>query len=65
MPVYGQNGELLGLDDLKTQIQAILPESESLNPHPINVVSSDGRNEWAAVYERLKSKNNQNSCSYS
>uniref|UniRef100_A0A914CXX0 Choline/carnitine acyltransferase domain-containing protein n=1 Tax=Acrobeloides nanus TaxID=290746 RepID=A0A914CXX0_9BILA len=64
VPVYGQNGELLGLDDLKTQIQAILPESESLNPHPINVVSSDGRNEWAAVYERLKKKSPKSIESY-
>lgn len=59
MPVYGKNGEVLSLDELKAQIRQVLPDSEKPNEGPINVVSSGGRDEWARVYERLKSELNE------
>lgn len=46
---------MLGIDELCQQIRKVLPHSEQRNDEPINVISADDRESWAAVYRRLES----------
>jgi len=56
LPVYNRAGEVLTLRHLESQLRKVLAQSDTTNPHPINVVSSDDRDKWAEVYERVRGK---------
>ena len=57
MPIYDKQGNLLGTDAIAAQLRDyVVPLSEVRINRPVNLVSSDGRDEWADVYQRLKSK---------
>ncbi|KAH7719844.1 Acyltransferase ChoActase/COT/CPT [Aphelenchoides avenae] len=54
VPVYDKQGRMLGIDELSRLIRRILPHSEQRNDEPINIISADERDTWAAVYRRLE-----------
>uniref|UniRef100_A0AC34RM80 Choline/carnitine acyltransferase domain-containing protein n=1 Tax=Panagrolaimus sp. JU765 TaxID=591449 RepID=A0AC34RM80_9BILA len=57
-PVYDQNGNILGTDAIgELMREYVIPQSQLRNSRPVNLVSSDDRDNWAAVYERLKQQN--------
>jgi hypothetical protein len=58
MQVYDEQGNQLGLDHLQTQLRQICLIADKQPPEidAVNIVSSDGRENWAALYERLKCK---------
>ncbi|CAI4221379.1 unnamed protein product [Auanema sp. JU1783] len=59
MDVLDKNYAPLSLAALKQQFAAIVENSKEKAEYPIGVVSSDGRDRWAATYRNLK-KNRQN-----
>ncbi|KAE9553994.1 hypothetical protein FO519_002811 [Halicephalobus sp. NKZ332] len=64
-PVYDKQGNVLGVDAIAAQIRDyVVPMSEIRINRPVNLVSSDGRDEWADVYGRLKKKNPKSIESY-
>uniref|UniRef100_A0A915E0D7 Choline/carnitine acyltransferase domain-containing protein n=1 Tax=Ditylenchus dipsaci TaxID=166011 RepID=A0A915E0D7_9BILA len=64
VPVYTDSGENLNVEEIQTQLHRILVESESVNEFPINVCSSDERDAWATVYNRLKNSSLSSTQSY-
>lgn len=58
MPVYDKAGKLLITKHIESQLWKCINNSEKVNEYPINVVSSDNRDKWAAVYKRLKQNGN-------
>ena len=55
--VYDTEGNILGTEALAEQLREfVIPNSRTRNPNPVNLVSSDERDTWAAVYQRLESK---------
>uniref|UniRef100_A0A914QN05 Choline/carnitine acyltransferase domain-containing protein n=1 Tax=Panagrolaimus davidi TaxID=227884 RepID=A0A914QN05_9BILA len=55
--VYDKNGNILGTEALEKQFRDfVIPNSQTRNPAPVNLVSSDERDAWAAVYQRLEKK---------
>uniref|UniRef100_A0A914XCN8 Choline/carnitine acyltransferase domain-containing protein n=1 Tax=Plectus sambesii TaxID=2011161 RepID=A0A914XCN8_9BILA len=55
VPVFDEKGAPLSCSQIVEQINKfVLPQSESVNPHQIGIVSSDNRDDWARVYQRLK-----------
>ncbi|KAI1724404.1 choline/Carnitine o-acyltransferase domain-containing protein [Ditylenchus destructor] len=59
VPVYDTTGFPLSVAQLQSQLQKIIAESESVNAFPINICSSDERDKWAQVYDRVKNNNRQ------
>ena len=57
MDVYNENGQMLGLHQLKNQLEEIYNNSIHVNNEAINIVSSDDRESWAEVYKRIKGNN--------
>uniref|UniRef100_A0A7E4VWJ5 Carn_acyltransf domain-containing protein n=1 Tax=Panagrellus redivivus TaxID=6233 RepID=A0A7E4VWJ5_PANRE len=59
-PVYDQNDIVLGTDVLEGLIRDyVIPNSQTRVSHPVNLVSSDDRDTWAKLYEKLKKRNPQ------
>lgn len=56
MPVWDVKRALLSEGQLIKEINNIVRQSEKFNKEPINLCSSDNRDDWAVVYERLKCK---------
>lgn len=54
MPIYNNTDEILSINNIKAQLWKCINESPDLNKFPINIVSSDNRDVWSNVYERLK-----------
>lgn len=55
MPVYSQNNERLSISQLQSQLLQVIAQSEHRNEYAINIVSTNNRDIWANVYERIKS----------
>lgn len=54
VPVYSNNGEILGENQIQDQIQACIRESEKIeNPVKVGVLTSDNRDNWASAYKHL------------
>ena len=57
MPVYDKEGNILGIDDIITQLRDhVVPNSELRINRPVNLLTAGDRREWAEVYERIESK---------
>lgn len=57
VPVYNLSGSrFLTIFELEDQLWKCVKNSEMPNKHPVNLVSSDNRDEWAKVYQRMKEK---------
>jgi hypothetical protein len=54
MNVYNDDRQILGLDQLQAQLREIHQKSVQPKVECVNIVSSDARDCWAEVYERLK-----------
>ncbi|EGT58058.1 hypothetical protein CAEBREN_12488 [Caenorhabditis brenneri] len=57
--ILDNNDQPLSVSAITQQLQKVVAESQTPNPHPVGIVSSDGRDKWANVYTTLK-KDNQN-----
>lgn len=55
LPIFNSSGKVLGIQQLIDEIKEnILPLSSESNPYPICVMTSEGRDAWAEVYNRIK-----------
>uniref|UniRef100_H2W9P4 Carn_acyltransf domain-containing protein n=1 Tax=Caenorhabditis japonica TaxID=281687 RepID=H2W9P4_CAEJA len=52
--VLDNNEQPLSISAITQQLQKVVSESETPNPHPVGIVSSDLRDKWANVYTTLK-----------
>ncbi|CAO4382976.1 unnamed protein product [Caenorhabditis nigoni] len=57
--ILDSNEQPLSISAITEQLRKVVSESETPNPHPVGIVSSDGRDKWAIVYSSLK-KDNKN-----
>uniref|UniRef100_A0A914V011 Choline/carnitine acyltransferase domain-containing protein n=1 Tax=Plectus sambesii TaxID=2011161 RepID=A0A914V011_9BILA len=58
VPVFNEKGHQLSYSQIVEQIKnSIVPQSEICNPHQLGIVSSNNRDDWARVYQRLKDNN--------
>uniref|UniRef100_A0A0N4UKZ6 Carn_acyltransf domain-containing protein n=1 Tax=Dracunculus medinensis TaxID=318479 RepID=A0A0N4UKZ6_DRAME len=58
LPIFNSSGKVLGIQQLIDEIKEnILPLSSESNPYPICVMTSEGRDAWAEVYNRIKEVN--------
>ncbi|KAF1746694.1 hypothetical protein GCK72_023151 [Caenorhabditis remanei] len=56
--ILDANEQPLSISAITQQLEKVVSESQSPNPHPVGIVSSDGRDKWANVYTSLKRDNN-------
>jgi carnitine O-acetyltransferase len=55
--VYDCEGNILGTEAIEDQLRNfVIPNSQTRNLAPVNLVSSDDRDSWAEVYQRLEKK---------
>uniref|UniRef100_A0A914HP36 Choline/carnitine acyltransferase domain-containing protein n=1 Tax=Globodera rostochiensis TaxID=31243 RepID=A0A914HP36_GLORO len=63
VPVYNNAGNPLGIGELVAQLRMVVERSgQQPKSKAINIVSSDEREVWAAVYERIRTKNPAELC---
>lgn len=56
--ILDNNEQPLSISAITQQLEKVVAESQTPNPHPVGIVSSDGRDKWANVYTSLKKDNN-------
>lgn len=56
--ILDNNEQPLSISAITQQLEKVVSESQTANPHPVGIVSSDGRDKWANVYTALKKDNN-------
>ncbi|MFH4973318.1 hypothetical protein AB6A40_000027 [Gnathostoma spinigerum] len=58
LPVFDSFGTPLSVNQISQLItEQVIPNSDTINDHPIGVITSAPRDQWAKVYDRLKKSN--------